>query len=102
MAGVDFAAILFDGMLRGSVMAYKPEKESIFFQANAGYEYTFKAGVFLLGEYFFNQKALNYNRDLKAGVYRQQVYTMNQATYFQLANQFLTVNQHYLALAARV
>lgn len=80
-------------------MAYKPETESIFFQANAGYEYTFKAGVFLLGEYFFNQKALNYNRDLKAAVYRQQIYTMNQSTYLQLANQFLTVNQHYLALA---
>lgn len=99
VAGVDFAAILFDGMLRGSVMVCKPEKEPVFFQANAGYEYTFKAGVFILGEYFFNQKALNYDPDLKAAVYRQQVYTMNQSAYLQLANQFLTVNQHYLALA---
>jgi len=99
VAGVDFAAILFDGMLRGSVMACKPEKEPIFFQANAGYEYTFKAGVFILGEYFFNQKALNYNDDLKAAVYTQQLYKMKQNAYLQLANQFLTVNQHYLALA---
>ena len=99
VAGVDFAAILFDGMLRGSVMAFKPEKESIFFQANAGYEYTFKAGVFILGEYFFNQKALNYSRDLKAAVYTRQLYRMKQSVYLQLANQFLTVNQHYLALA---
>ena len=99
VAGVDFAAILFDGMLRGSVMACIPEKKAVFFQANAGYEYTFKAGVFILGEYFFNQKALNYNRDLKAAVYTQQLYKMRQSVYLQLANQFLTVNQHYLALA---
>ena len=99
VAGFDFAAILFGGMLRGSVLAYKPEKESIFFQANAGYEYIFKAGVYILGEYLFNQKAINYNEDLKAAVYRQEVYKMNQSTYFQLANQLLTVNQHYLALA---
>jgi hypothetical protein len=99
VAGFDFAAILFGGMLRGSVLAYKPEKESIFFQANAGYEYTFKAGVYILGEYLFNQKAINYNDDLKAAVFRQQACMTNQSTYFQLANQLLTVNQHYLALA---
>ena len=128
VAGFDFAAILFGGMLRGSVLAYKPEKESIFFQANAGYEYNFKAGVYILGEYLFNQKAINYNDDLKAAVFRQQLVgsdlplaliynlkpsaeyhalavnlkrasTMNQSTYDQIANQLLTVNQHYLALA---
>ncbi|OHD64494.1 MAG: hypothetical protein A2176_02555 [Spirochaetes bacterium RBG_13_51_14] len=125
VAGFDFAAILFDGLIRGSVIASQAGdsyiskndpwyrqwyalrylipgrdiKQGFYFQANAGYEYTFKKGVYLLVEYFFNQKALNYNKDEKMASYAAQFNAMNQKTYLQLANQFLTVNQHYAAVA---
>ncbi|TFH41110.1 MAG: hypothetical protein E4G96_06175 [Chrysiogenales bacterium] len=121
VAGFDFAAILFDGMLRGAVLVsqanesyitedsswYRLEyllpgrdgKGSIFFQANAGYEYTFKAGVFLLVEYFYNQKGLNYQKDMKAASITAQFNAMDQKTYMMLSNSPLTLNQHYVAAA---
>jgi hypothetical protein len=121
VAGFDFAAILFDGMFRGSMIvsqAGEPyyEKEDqrywwrylltgkdkpfpVYFQANVGYEYTFKAGVYFLAEYFYNQRAMNYNKDLKLAAMASQFNAMDQKTYLQLANQFLTTNQHYLAVA---
>jgi hypothetical protein len=121
LAGFDFASIVLDGMLRGSVMVRqagdpylkkedswyparymvpgKNEQRPVYFTANAGYEYTFKVGVYFLAEYFYNQKSINYNRDLKMASYAMQVNAMDQKTYLQLANQFLTMNQHYLAVA---
>ncbi|MBN2159046.1 MAG: hypothetical protein JW807_06595 [Spirochaetes bacterium] len=121
MAGFDFAAILFDGMFRGSMIviqrgeeylkAFNPwypvkylvpgkdEDSSLFFQANAGYEYTFKKGVYFLVEYFYNQRGINYNMDLKLATYASAFNAMDQKTYLQLANQFATVNQHYVAVA---
>ncbi|MBP7734619.1 MAG: hypothetical protein KA369_01475 [Spirochaetes bacterium] len=119
--GFDFAAILFDGMLRGSMIVtqapspyFKPEDSRyywkyllttknecfpVYFQANVGYEYTFKAGVYFLAEYFYNQRALNYNKDLKLAGLSSQLNAMDQGTYLQIANQFLTTNQHYVAVA---
>jgi hypothetical protein len=129
LAGFDFAAILFKGMLRGSLIVsqapkdykspyltigwtnYYPdfdlrkfipgknEKQSVHFSANVGYEYNFKEGIYFLVEYFYNQNASNYNKDLKAALYTAQFNAMNQKTYLQLANQFLTVNQHYIGTA---
>lgn len=121
LAGIDFASIVLDGMLRGSVMVSqagepyledtdpwypvrymipgKNERSPMYFTANAGYEYTFKAGVFFLVEYFYNQKSANYNKDMKMAFYAKQFNAMDQKTYLQLANQFLTMNQHYLAVA---
>ena len=122
VAGFDFAAILFGGMLRGSVMASqandpyvtkddpwyparfmipgKAGSGNVFFLANAGYEYSFKAGVYLLVEYFFNQRAINYCKDLRMAAFVYQINsTMDQRTYLQLSNTFLTVNQHYLSAA---
>jgi hypothetical protein len=121
LAGFDFAAILFDGMFRGSLMVSqagepylgqsdpwypikyllpgKDESLGVYFQANTGYEYTFKEGVYFLLEYFYNQKAINYNKDQKAAFYLSQFNFMDQKTYLQLANQFLTINQHYIGLA---
>lgn len=121
LAGFDFAAILFGGMLRGSLIVSqagepylqqtdpwypiiymipgKNDDVGVFFQANAGYEYTFKEGVYFLLEYFYNQKAVDYNKDLKTAYYLSQFNVMDQRTFLQLANQFLTVNQHYIALA---
>ena len=122
VAGFDFAAILFGGMLRGSVMASqandpyvtkddpwyparfmmpgKAGSGNVFFQANAGYEYSFKAGVYLLVEYFFNQRAVNYCKDLRMAAFVYQINsTINERTYLQLSNTLLTVNQHYLSAA---
>jgi hypothetical protein len=129
VAGFDFAAMLFKGMLRGSMMASqasndyksyyfttnltayasnldlrrlipgKNEKRAIYFQANVGYEYTLKNGLYVLVEYFYNQNATNYNKDLKAALYTAQFNAMDQKTYLQLANQFLTVNQQYIGAA---
>ncbi|HPV42716.1 MAG TPA: hypothetical protein PKX40_16190 [Spirochaetota bacterium] len=122
VGGFDFAAILFDGMLRGSVIVnqaagpyYKKNEDlrywwryiltgkdqpfPVYFQANVGYEYNFKAGVYFLAEYFYNQRALNYNKDLKLAYTASQLNAMDQKTYLQIANQFLTTNQHYLAVA---
>ncbi len=121
LAGFDFASIVLDGMLRGSVMISQAGEpyltdtdpwypvrfmipgnnvsSPVYFTANAGYEYTFKAGVFFLVEYFYNQKAGNHNKDMKMAFYAKQFNAMDQKTYLQLANQFLTINQHYLAVA---
>lgn len=122
VAGFDFAAILFDGMFRGSMIVSQASEpyvtntsdiskiyrslipgrvgnQPVFIQANVGYEYNFKQGVYLLVEYFFNQKGLNYNRDIKAAAFVSQLNAMDQKTYLQIANQFLTVNQHYVAVA---
>lgn len=122
VGGFDFAAILFDGMFRGSVIVnqaaepYFKKNEDlrywwryiltgrdqpfpVYFQANVGYEYNFKAGVYFLAEYFYNQRALNYNKDLKLASTSAQLNAMDQKTYLQIANQFLTTNQHYLAVA---
>ncbi|OHD69409.1 MAG: hypothetical protein A2W19_05745 [Spirochaetes bacterium RBG_16_49_21] len=121
VAGFDFAAILFKGMLRGSMIVspagekYAPAgdpwrllrflipgkdgDESVFFEANAGYEYTFKNGVYFLVEYFYNQKGINYNKSLKMAFMAAQFNAMNQKTYLHLANQFPTLNQHYGGLA---
>jgi hypothetical protein len=121
LAGFDFAAILFEGMLRGSLIvsqAGEPylgqtdawylarymipghdQNFDVYFQANIGYEYTFKNGVYFLLEYFYNQKAIDYNKDQKTAFYLSQFNYMDQKMYLQLANQFLTVNQHYIGLA---
>lgn len=121
VAGFDFAAIVLDGMLRGAVLASQANglyvdrnspwyrfsyflpgrdgRRSLYFQANAGYEYTFKAGVYLLVEYFYNQKALNYNRDLKVASINAGLNATDQKTYLMLSNIPLTTNQHYCAVA---
>jgi hypothetical protein len=121
VAGFDVAAILFEGMLRASMIVEQAggpyakagdprylwrflipgsnRKEPVYFQANAGYEYTFKNGVYFLAEYFYNQKGLNYNRDRKTAYIVAGFNAMDQKTYLQLANQFPTVNQHYLGLS---
>ncbi|OHD72158.1 MAG: hypothetical protein A2W19_14705 [Spirochaetes bacterium RBG_16_49_21] len=128
VAGLDFAAPVFDGRLRGSMVVSQTEEayveeidpytsfytplyilktlmpgregySPVFFQAHIGYEYTFKQGVYILAEYFFNQRALNYNKDSKIAWYTARLNAMDQKTYLQLANQFLTKNQHYVSAA---
>ena len=98
-AGIDASTILYKGMLRGSAIYFHPDEGSAYFVANAGYEYTFKNGLYFLAEYFYNENSLNRNSALK-NAYEQGLYAgMNQKNYVLLANQFLTYNEHYAGLA---
>jgi hypothetical protein len=125
--GLDFSAPVVEGRLRGCLVVTQAEDQyvektneltndynplyvlktwipgrqgdsPVFFQANAGYEYAFKSGVRILVEYFFNQRGINYNKDAKLAWFASRVNAMDQKTYLQLANQFLTVNQHYVSV----
>jgi len=96
VAGIDGATILFDGMLRGSVLYSNPEDYDYYVQASMGYEYTFGFGLYMLAEYFFNQNGMNFNADLKNAYTASLISGMSQSGYFLLANQFLTANRHYL------
>jgi hypothetical protein len=99
IAGFDIASFLFEGVLRGSVIICKADSRPAYLQANVGYEYNFKKGVYLLVEYFYNQNAISHNRKIWGALYLSQANAMNQDAYLQLANQFLTINQHYAGAA---
>ncbi len=105
LGGADVSTILFDGMLRGSIVFSFPEYEDWYFQGNAGYEYTFKKGIYFLVEYFYNQNSFSNNRMLKYSytqysLFRTNEYLgINQHIYKRISNQFLTYNQHYGGLA---
>lgn len=99
VGGIDISTILFDGMLRGSVLYSDPEEGNGFIQAGAGYEYNFAMGLYLLAEYFYNQDGLNFNRDLKEQYLYSKIYGSTEEGYRALSNRFLTYNRHYGACA---
>ena len=100
VAGIDVASIVADGTLRGSVLYSYPKIDGRwYFQASAGYEYTFNGGVYFLVEYFFNQNGINFNQKLEDAYIDSFINGWNQHNYLYLANQFLTMNQHYAGLA---
>jgi hypothetical protein len=97
--GADIATNFMDGMLRGSLIYFWPEKGPQFFQASTGFEYSFRMGLNFLVEYFYNGSAMNGRRDVKNAFIESQIFGIYQHDYFKLANQFLTYNRHYLGLA---
>jgi hypothetical protein len=100
VAGIDVTSSLGDGMVRGSVLYSYPRNDGRwYFQASAGYEFTFSEGVYFVGEYFFNQNGVNFNPGLEAAYVDSLVNGVNQGNYLYLANQFLTMNQHYAGIA---
>ena len=99
IGGFDASTILFDGLLRGSMLYSRPDDYDNFFTAGAGYEYTFKNGLSLLVEYFYNGNALNHNRELMQAYTQSVLLGMNDERYQVLANQFLTFNRHYGGIA---
>jgi hypothetical protein len=99
VGGVDLASVVADGMLRGCVMFHYPQEFHWFFQANLGYEYTFKEGVSLLAEYFYNGIGLNFNSEVKNAAAETYFFGMKQKNYYYLANQLITNNEHYLGIA---
>lgn len=94
VAGFDITAVVLKGILRGSMIASQAKNENVYFQANGGYEYTFKNGLYLLVEYFYNQNALNHNRELTI---------MDSSYYYKVKNyggRFLGFRQNDLKEAA--
>lgn len=101
VAGVDVSTVLYDGLLRGSVLGNKSERDS-YFIAGAGYEYSFESGVNLLAEYFYNGNCLSENPDLQTAYYESMMYGMNQQRFEKLAYNFLTYNRLYVGLSAGI
>ncbi len=96
LLGIDLVTIMNNGILRGSIITADPDHGSSFFLANAGYDYTFKNGLYCLVEYFYNGNALTENRAL-SDAYEAYVQGLeNDAVDAMIANQFITVNRHYL------
>ncbi len=98
IAGGDLSAVLFDGMLTTGFIYSNPEKGNSYYQANAGYEYNFKSGIYFLVEYFYNKNSLNYNDELRSTYLQSIIFGMNEDYYKKLSNQFLTFNQHYAGI----
>lgn len=93
--GADIATIVYDGMLRGSVLYTVPDTGSPWATANAGYEYTFISGIYLLVEQFYNRNCLNKNDELMSAWTEQQLHGTTQKVYSLISGQFITYNQHY-------
>jgi len=93
--GADLATIIFDGMLHGSFLYTVPDRGDVYFMANAGYEYTFASGIYLLIEHFYNGNSLNSNDELMAAWTEQKLHGTSQQTYEMLSRQFITLNEHY-------
>ncbi len=99
LGGMDIAAIVRDGMLRGSFLLAFPDDGSSYVLGSAGYEYHFAGGLYCMVEYFYNQSAMNRNEELSAAYAERLIFGMNEERYSLLANQFLTFNRHYLGIA---
>ncbi len=102
VAGGDIAMTILDGILTGSILYSKPEESEeteAYLQGGAGYEYTFKNSLYFLFEYFYNENALNDNDTLRSTYGQSFFLGIDQDNYFELANQFITYNCHYLGLA---
>ncbi|MCP4129708.1 MAG: hypothetical protein GY754_01710 [bacterium] len=102
-AGVDVSTTLFDGALRGSGIYSNPEdaaqEREPYFQANLGYDYSFKNSFSVLFEYFYNGNSLNHNTELKTAMVQSFFTGTTQDNYFLLSNQLITYNRHYIGLA---
>ncbi|MBN1930181.1 MAG: hypothetical protein JW786_01050 [Desulfobacterales bacterium] len=99
LGGIDIATILWDGILRGSLLVANPDHAGAYLLGSAGYEYTFKNRIYFLAEYFYNQNAINHNSTLSAAFSESTIYGLNEDRYSYLANQFITFNRHYCAIA---
>ncbi len=100
IGGSDISSVFFDGLLRGSLMYSDPEDDDPYIQGSTGYEYNFKIGLYFLVEYFYNQNGINFNSSLESAYLNSYFFGINENNYYQLANQFLTFNQHYTGIAA--
>jgi hypothetical protein len=94
-AGADISDTVFEGTLRGALIAFMPQRGKNFICAGAGYEYTFRNGIYFIMEYFYNGSSLGSDPMLKAEYYRSALYGADQSSSEILSNRFLTWNRHY-------
>lgn len=99
ICGIDGSYIVMDGMIRASVMYSNPADGKYFVQSGAGYEYTFKTGISIIAEYFFNSAGIRFNTDISNALLDKKVYGTREQNYYILANQFMTMNRHYCGIA---
>jgi hypothetical protein len=99
LGGFDLATIFCDGMLRGSVLYLSPDEEASYVIASVGYEYTFRNGLYLLSEVFYNESGLNRRENLSLAYAMVAAQEWDETSYSLLSNQFLTMNRYYLGLA---
>jgi len=99
LVGGDIAAIVRDGMLRGSLLYASPDDGADYILGSAGYEYNFANGLYCLAEYFYNENAMNHRGAMSEAYAERMTLGMNEENYAMLANQFLTLNRHYVGLA---
>ncbi len=97
--GLDISTTLFDGILRGSILASRPEEKSWYLIGNGGFEYTFGFGLDFLLEYFYNEKGLNRDQELLSEYLESLIFGINRDNYFLLSNRIITSNRHYLGLS---
>jgi len=98
IGGIDVAAIMWDGMLRGSLVHVSPDEDADYLIASAGYEYTFAGSLYALLEIFYNGNSLNRNQLLSQAHGHSISQGWDESVYARLSNQFLTANRYYLGL----
>lgn len=102
IGGIDLSTILFDGQIRGSVLhsRFDDDESGYFTQSSVGYGYTFRFGLNLIAEYFYNQNGMNFKPELKKAYEYSLINGFDENNYHLLKNQTLTANRHYASLAA--
>ncbi|MCX8123241.1 MAG: hypothetical protein N3F66_03645 [Spirochaetes bacterium] len=98
VSGVDVSTVLYDGLLKGSILGTK-DGNTMYFIAGAGYEYSFECGINFLAEYFYNGNCLSKNPELQNAYYESLLFGMNEERYKNLAYNFLTYNAHYAGVS---
>lgn len=98
--GTDFVADVNDGLLTGAFLYSVPDSGESFYQCGTGYEYTFRGGIYILVEYFYNSLPVNESRELRDAI----AFYMLSGSYRYLpeilSNRIITFNSHYLSFAA--
>jgi len=101
VCGSDFTLTLFDGQLTGVVFYSKPDElEEGFFQSGAGYEYTFANGLYLLGEFFYNERGINDDSLLQNALTSYISDGYDESSFNVLSNRIITYNSYYFSLSA--
>jgi hypothetical protein len=98
--GIDFAAVINDGLLNGVALYSVPEGGKEYFQCGLGYEYTFVSGMYFLMEYFYNSLPVNEDEELQAALFYMAAEGVDENNYYILSNRIITFNSHYLSCAA--
>lgn len=100
ICGMDGSVLVMDGIARGSLLYSNPSDGEYYIQSGFGYEYTFRNGISLIAEYFFNGAASDHYKDVKDALTDRSLNGVREKNYYILANQFITKNRHYAGTVA--